>query len=69
MIPPFPPRGNATIRVVRRAVHDIDVYKEAAPDNVQRVRLADKRVIQRPRKTLQYETPAERFHHAVALTG
>jgi len=37
MIPPFPPRGNATIRVVRRAVHDIDVYKEAAPDNLQRV--------------------------------
>lgn len=42
---------------------DLSAYSQAKLNAVAR------RLNERPRKTLNYETPAERFHQAVASTG
>jgi len=42
---------------------DLSVYSQAKLNAVAR------RLNERPRKTLDYETPAERFHQAIASTG
>ena len=42
---------------------DLSVYSQVQLNAVAR------RLNERPRKTLNYETPAERFHQSVALTG
>lgn len=42
---------------------DLSVYSQAKLNAVAR------RLNERPRKTLDYETPAQRFLHSVALTG
>jgi IS30 family transposase len=42
---------------------DLSTYSQAKLNEVAR------RLNERPRKTLDYETPAQRFHHAVASTG
>jgi hypothetical protein len=42
---------------------DLSVYSQAKLNAVVR------RLNERPRKTLDYETPAERFHQTIASTG
>jgi len=42
---------------------DLSVYSQAKLNAIAR------RLNERPRKTLNFDTPAERFHQAVALTG
>lgn len=42
---------------------DLSTYSQA------KLRAIARRLNERPRKTLNYETPAQRFHQAVALTG
>jgi IS30 family transposase len=42
---------------------DLSTYSQAKLNAVAR------RLSERPRKTLDYETPAERFHQAIASTG
>jgi len=42
---------------------DLSAYSQAKLNAVAR------RLNERPRKTLNYETPAERFHQSVASTG
>lgn len=42
---------------------DLSVYSQAKLNAVAR------RLMERPRKTLDYETPAQRFLHSVSLTG
>ena len=42
---------------------DLSVYSQSKLNAIAR------RLNERPRKTLNYETPAERFHQSVASTG
>lgn len=42
---------------------DLSGYSQAKLNAIAR------RLNERPRKTLKFDTPAERFHQAVALTG
>jgi IS30 family transposase len=42
---------------------DLSVYPQTHPNKVAR------QLDERPRKTLQFETPAERFNASVASTG
>jgi IS30 family transposase len=42
---------------------DLSAYSQA------QLNVLARRLNQRPRKTLNYETPAERFHQSVASTG
>jgi IS30 family transposase len=42
---------------------DLSTYSQAKLNEVAR------RLNERPRKTLDYETPAQRFHQSVAATG
>jgi len=54
---------NGILRQYLPKCADLSVYSQAKLNGIER------RLNERPRKTLNFDTPAERFHQTVASTG